>query len=171
MSEPFLVTEALTDTILVDPEGTLDAALVISVPVDTIELETDVLVGQGPQGEPGEPPPVSRYDYANVAVSSGVLTLNAAAASTFYAILNQNVSSVVVTSWSEDQAQRIHIYVAQDATGGRYIDDSAWPTGTRWPGGTAPDFGGGSFTIDSFILEHLPTSNLTFGMLVGQQYA
>jgi hypothetical protein len=169
LTEPFLVTEALTDTIEVDASWSLDATLVVSPPTDAIELETDVLIGQGQRGPQGLSPFVSKYGSANAAIASGVLTLNAAAASTFWVTMDQDVSSLVVTDWADDRAQRIHVYIQQDATGGRAFATDAWPSGTRWSYGVRPS-GTAAGTIESFVLEHLPVGNLVFAAVVGQFY-
>lgn len=170
MSDPILVVGVLADTIEVDPSRSLDVAVVVTPPVDQIQLETDVLIGQGPVGPIGPSPNVSVYAVSNAAIANGVLTLDANAASTFYVHMDQNVSSVVVTNWSATKAQRIHVYCHQDSTGNRAFANDAFPAGTRWSYGTQPQPSAAN-TIDSFVLEHLPTGNLVFGALVGQMYA
>jgi hypothetical protein len=164
MSDPFLVTESLSDVL------TSQEIIIVTPPVDEITLETDVLIGQGLPGPPGPSPFVSMYGEANAAIVAGVLTLNAAAASTFWVNMDQNCTGVVVQNWSSDRAQRIHVYTNQVSPGNWAFANTAFPAGTKWSYGTppAPSAAG---TIDSFVLEHLPTNNLVFGSLVGQMYA
>lgn len=147
----------------------VETIVLVSPPIDLITVATDVHVGQGPKGDKGDPPTVSRYDEANASIISGVLTLNAASASTFYVQMDQSVANVVVNGWAANQAQRIHVYCAQDGVGGRQFDPAAWPAGTRWSFDTRPQ-GIDPGTIESFVLEHLPVGNLIFGMMVGQNY-
>jgi hypothetical protein len=173
VTSPTLIsTDSLDDTLqgesTIEVFGTTDIVVVIP-PVDTIELDTDVLTGLGPKGEPGESPPVSKYLEANAYVTDGSVVIDATQGSTFWLNLDQNVSSFSVVNWPSDRAQRIHIYSRQDGIGGRVYAANAFPSGMLWSYGERPieTTPGG---LESFVIEHLPNGNTLYGAVVGRDY-
>lgn len=144
----------------------MDELIIVETIVDDLILETDVLTGQGPKGES---PSVSIYNEANVAISSGVLTVNAAAASTFVVAMDQDISNVVITDWAgEGKTQRAVFYFIQDSTGGWEIANTAWPSGTIWSFGQQPILTATPNRADALVLEKI--GNTIFAAVVGQNY-
>lgn len=165
MTEPVVVVEPNVDVIELDTETSLDV-VVVEPTAETIVLETDVLIGQGPKGDS---PSVSIYNEANVSVVDNVLTVNAAAASTFVVAMDQSISNVVVTDWAgAGKTQRIVFYFIQDAAGGHVIANTAWPSGTIWSFGQEPVLTSTPLRVDALVLEKI--GNTIFGAMIGQNY-
>ena len=50
-------------------------------------------------------------------------------------LLLQSSTALTITGATSGEAQPVTFILRQDSTGGRAI---TWPSGTRWPGATAP---------------------------------
>lgn len=86
-----------------------------------------------------------------VAISSGVLTVNAALGNVIEVTLNQNITSIVVNNPTDGQ-ELLFVWI-QDATGSRTITFSASFKGT-----TAPSSAANSFSQQKFSYRNADTS-------------
>ena len=85
--------------------------------------------------------PLTAYTVASESISSvsGVLTINYDVGNAYEVTLDENITTVTInTSISAQVFGEIIIKFVQDSTGSRTISGAAWPSGVKWPGGSAP---------------------------------
>lgn len=143
---------------------TADPAI-IEFPADDAPTIIDVF-SAGPQG----PAPVaSRYDARVIAPVAGVLTIDLSIATSFLVDMTGNVTSIVFENAPpDDKAQGVFLYFRQDATGGRTVDASAWPTGRRAPAGIPPALSAAPNAIDIVVVN---AAFAAFGLVTVTQVA
>ncbi|RCX32087.1 DUF2793 domain-containing protein [Thioalbus denitrificans] len=80
-------------------------------------------------------------------LTTGTLTLDCTNGPNFAVTLNQNVTTVSITNLPSGTGWiPLTIELTQDATGGRTV--SGWPSGTKWPGGSAPTISAAAAAVD-----------------------
>lgn len=143
------------------------------VVIDSSTEENIIVVNDatipGPRGPQGISPSVSLYNETDATIVSGVLTLNAETATSFFVTLSEDITSVVVENLPPDsKSQRIAIYFQQDEIGGYTI--TGWPASTKWNGGQRPSLTAEANAIDCVVLD-LVGPSLIFGTAVGYKYS
>lgn len=100
--------------------------------------------------------------------SSGSLALDRANGEVQRLSLTGNVTAFTVANWpAAGQLGRLVLEVQN--TGAYNI--TAWPSGTKWPGGTAPTVTSGSGKKDLFVLMTFDGGTTIYGSVGGQNYS
>lgn len=145
-----------------------ETILVTEQAPEIIVVTENVIVG--PKGDKGDPPTVSKYLQTNATIVGGVLTIDASAASTYFVLLDQDVTSIQFINWpAVGQSQRIAIYTQQDATGTRQF--TGWPVQTLTPENNTLLVTALPSAIDCFVVDSFDSGNTIFATLVGTNYS
>lgn len=100
--------------------------------------------------------------------ASGVLSINRNNGEIVRVSLTGNVTAMTVSNWpASGTFGRIVLEISN--TGAYGI--SGWPTGTIWPGGSAPTITSGSGKKDIIILMTFDGGTTIYGSIAGQDYA
>jgi hypothetical protein len=96
-----------------------------------------------------------RYAPGDLAIASGAVAWDAAAAPVAMLTLTEDVTAITLTG--EQPGCSYELTILQDATGGHSV---TWPSAWRWPGGSAPDMsadGGAEDVITLSVRDHSGT--------------
>ena len=99
--------------------------------------------------------------------ASGATPIDCAQANTF-AFTLEGAAAFAFARWpTTGRDQRVVVYLAQDATGGR----TASFAGVKWPDGAAPELSTRAGAVDCLVFDSFDGGQTIFGNLVGGAYA
>ncbi|MEX8520022.1 MAG: beta strand repeat-containing protein [Leptothrix sp. (in: b-proteobacteria)] len=87
-------------------------------------------------------------------------TINTNLSNVFKLTLTGNITTLTLSNPSDGQT--INLFVTQDATGSRTI---AWPTGVKWPGGTAGVLSTAANSVDLVVLTYIAATGFWYAGL------
>lgn len=110
----------------------------------------------------------SRYTegYDNVSIASNALSINLASGNLFTCSLNSNINNITITNAPSGVATGFTIIFTADGTA-RTI---TWPTGVKWPGGTAPTPTSSANKIDVYSFLTTNSGVNWLGFIGGQNF-
>jgi hypothetical protein len=90
-----------------------------------------------------------REEIGTLTISSGTITLDLSTSNNFKVSLTANVTTITVSNWTASKAASVVLRLTQDGTGSRTV---AFPSGWKWPGGSAPTMTATANKTDIVIL-------------------
>lgn len=105
------------------------------------------------------------HDDGNV---SGAVTVAYGTSTVHKLTLTGNITSMSVTGTTNGVPANLTLYMTQDGTGSR---TSAWPSGTKWPGGIVPILSTTASAIDIVVMQSNDGGTTWFANLAGRAYA
>jgi lysophospholipase L1-like esterase len=95
-------------------------------------------------------------------------TLDASTVSAFTGTLNSATCTLSISGAIAGMETKLTLTLIQDATGSRLV---TWPSGTRWPGGTAPTLSTSANAADMVELISYDGGTIWYGRLLGAGFA